>query len=113
MNLLLNAAHAVGALGPGKDRRITASTRAHDGGILLAVEDSGPGIPEAIGSQVFDPFFTTKPAHEGSGLGLTIVAQIASSYGGWARVASPLRTGARIEVWFPCQARQPSIAAAR
>jgi C4-dicarboxylate-specific signal transduction histidine kinase len=106
MNLLLNAAHAVSISPPEPRRRIIVSTRAQDGGVLLAVEDSGQGIPEEIRARVFDPFFTTKPPREGTGLGLTIVAQIAASYGGWARVASPQNGGgARIEVWFPCEAR--------
>lgn len=100
MNLLLNAAHATkGTASP----RILVSTRAHDDGVLLAVEDTGPGIPQDIWPRVFDPFYTTKAPHEGTGLGLTIVAQIASSYGGWARVAEPRGPGARIEVWFPCE----------
>ena len=112
MNLLLNAAHAV-ALSPADgERRIAVSTRGHEGGVLLAVEDSGAGIPEEIRARVFDPFFTTKPAHQGTGLGLTIVAQIASSYGGWARVAPPdSGAGARLEVWFPCDPRRAEAGA--
>jgi C4-dicarboxylate-specific signal transduction histidine kinase len=108
MNLLLNAAHAVSHCASDAPK-ITVSTRAHDGGVLLSVEDSGPGIPEEIRCRVFDPFFTTKPAEEGTGLGLTIVAQIASSYGGWARVGQPIEGGARMEVWFPCGPRQASL----
>jgi signal transduction histidine kinase len=110
LNLLLNAAHAVRRT---PAPRIVVSTRAHDDGVLLAVEDSGPGIPEDIRARVFDPFFTTKPGQEGTGLGLTMVAQIASSYGGWARVARPLGgLGARLEVWFPCRPRLPTLTSA-
>lgn len=101
MNLLLNAAHAA-QLAEDAPPAIRVSTSPHEGGLLLAVEDNGPGIPREIWSRVFDPFFTTKPTYEGTGLGLTIVAQIASAYGGWARVAPPRRAGARLEVWFPC-----------
>jgi signal transduction histidine kinase len=43
---------------------------AHDGTIVLDVEDAGPGIPEARRAELFEPFFTTKP--EGTGLGLWI-----------------------------------------
>lgn len=111
MNLLLNAAHAVSGAKGDALRRIVVSTRAHDNGVLLAVEDTGPGIPEEIRARVFDPFFTTKPANEGTGLGLTIVAQIADSYGGWARVGAPVTTsGARVEVWFPCEPRPAALA---
>lgn len=106
MNLLLNAAHAMSLAPRASPARIVVSTRTHDRGVLLAVEDSGPGIPEDIRARVFEPFFTTKSAREGTGLGLTIVAQIAASYGGWARVTPPESgTGARVEVWFPCDGR--------
>jgi C4-dicarboxylate-specific signal transduction histidine kinase len=105
MNLLLNAAHAIKLSAAPK---IVVSTSTLEEGLLLAVEDNGPGIPASIWGRVFDPFFTTKPEREGTGLGLTIVAQIASSYGGWARVAPKSGSGARVEVWFPCGPRSSS-----
>jgi signal transduction histidine kinase len=41
-------------------------------GVVVEIEDNGPGIPEANLSKLFDPFFTTKPPGEGTGLGLNI-----------------------------------------
>jgi signal transduction histidine kinase len=90
----------------GAPPEIAIQTSTLDDGALVVVEDTGPGIPEELRPRVFDPFFTTKGELEGMGLGLTIVAQIAASYGGWARVTSaPARRGARVEVWFPCRPR--------
>ena len=100
-NLLVNAAQAV-SLAERERREVSLCVTTHEGGTLLVVEARGPGIPSAMTTRVFEPFFTTKGSRDGTGLGLTIVAQIASTYGGWARVsAGRARTGARVEVWFP------------
>lgn len=98
-NLLLNAAFAVrDAPAPA----IWISTWTEGAGVLLSVEDNGPGIPHPLRERVFDAFFTTKAPSEGTGLGLAIVAQIAANAGGWARVSEPkLGTGARVDVYFP------------
>jgi C4-dicarboxylate-specific signal transduction histidine kinase len=59
----------------GRDGTIRATLS--DG--ALAVADSGPGIAEAIRSELFTPFFTTK--RDGRGLGLTIVQEILANHG--------------------------------
>ena len=62
-NLLDNAAYAL--LGEG---RIAIRTRAEKEHVVVEIEDSGPGIPPPIQSQIFDAFFTTKPPGQGTGL---------------------------------------------
>ncbi|MBL8630851.1 MAG: PAS domain S-box protein [Rhodospirillaceae bacterium] len=55
---------------------------------VLRVEDDGPGIPHESFEKVFDPFFTTKSQAEGTGLGLSVVAGLAKSWGGAVDVQS-------------------------
>lgn len=81
LNLLQNAADAL-ARHDG-ERRIRIATRpcpVHEGGALLVVEDTGPGIPPHVRERMYDPLFTTK--RDGTGLGLSIVHRIMSEHGG-------------------------------
>jgi signal transduction histidine kinase len=52
-----------------------------EAGVLISIEDNGPGIPEEIVSQLFQPFFTTK-GERGTGLGLWISRGIITKHGG-------------------------------
>ncbi|NES73907.1 MAG: GHKL domain-containing protein, partial [Okeania sp. SIO2D1] len=56
--------------------------------IVVAITDSGCGIPEEICQKIFEPFFTTKPRGEGSGLGLDIVRRIVDKHQGKIAVES-------------------------
>jgi signal transduction histidine kinase len=67
-NIIGNAADALDK-GGGK---ICVRTRRDDDGVIVEIEDNGPGIPEAIRNRVFESFFTTKPPGKGTGLGLNI-----------------------------------------
>jgi CheY-like chemotaxis protein len=69
--------------------------------VLLAVTDSGVGIPPNILPKVFDPFFTTKPVGRGTGLGLSQVYGFARQSGGIARVRSAEGQGTTVELLFP------------
>ncbi len=61
-----------------------------DGGAIITVWDNGPGVPEAEFEKVFTPFYRTKdaPNRAGTGLGLSLVRQIARRHGGDARCAT-------------------------
>lgn len=73
--------------------------RPHEGrGLLLAVEDSGPGVPEAEREKIFEPFVTTRA--DGTGLGLNIARQIVEAHGGTLRCISG-GSGARFEITLP------------
>jgi two-component system sensor histidine kinase PilS (NtrC family) len=68
-------------------------------GVLVCIEDTGPGIPPHVLPHIYDPFFTTK--EKGSGLGLSIVHRIIQELGGRIEVKSKVGRGTRFEVWVP------------
>ena len=78
LNLVVNAAHAVGEVPreDGAKGHITVRTRREGNWAVVQVEDSGAGIPESIRSRVFDPFFTTKGVGKGTGQGLAIAHSV-------------------------------------
>jgi len=69
--------------------------------VMLAVGDTGPGIPAEIKARIFDPYFTTKEVGKGTGMGLAIIHGIVSSYGGFIDCTSELGKGTLFEVYFP------------
>ncbi len=69
--------------------------------IRISVTDTGVGIPEQNQIKIFDPFFTTKEQGQGTGLGLSTVAGIVRSHGGFVNVYSELGKGARFKVYVP------------
>ena len=71
-NLIDNALDAMGETGT-----LRVSTRtAESGGVVVAVADTGPGMPADVRDRVFEPFFTTKGVGKGTGLGLDISRRI-------------------------------------
>jgi signal transduction histidine kinase len=101
LNLLLNAAEAVGEAGVSDGQvSVTFSGPAEDDAAArqfrLVVEDNGLGIsPEAM-DKIFNPFFTTKD--EGTGLGLAIVHRMIEAHDGTIVVTNGAHGGARFEV---------------
>ena len=96
LNLILNAAEAMGSIEEGV-RELSITTKQHEaGGVLVAVRDSGPGIDPELLDRVFDAFYTTKSS--GVGMGLSICRSIIDAHAGrlWAE-ANDLRRG-RISV---------------
>lgn len=85
--------------------QVRIGLRAVDNGVMVAVEDSGPGIDAAQREAVFSRFYRLErdQAHPGSGLGLAIVKEIADHIGATVKLLDPASgTGLRIEVTFPC-----------
>jgi PAS domain S-box-containing protein len=72
LNLVKNAAQAMGRSNSPPPHRITLRTRKDDGYARIEVEDNGPGMDEQTRRRVFEPFFTTKAVGEGTGLGLSV-----------------------------------------
>jgi CheY-like chemotaxis protein len=100
VNLLLNASQAIEEGGGGS---IRVSTRSTEDGVVLQVEDDGPGVPPALAERIFEPFFTTKSAERGTGLGLSLCADIIHQHLGTLQLADALEGGACFEIYLPLQ----------
>jgi two-component system, NtrC family, sensor kinase len=102
LNLVRNAIEAMDAIKDGR-RVLQARTERHDGRdeIVVAIEDSGPGIdPEKLDG-MFDAFVSTKP--QGMGLGLAICRMIIDRHGGQLSASSGKRRGAVFQFILPRQ----------
>lgn len=109
LNILINAAHAVkDVVGEsGSKGSITISTRRDDGRAIIAISDSGCGIPDSIRDKIFDQFFTTKDPGRGTGQGLAIVHNIVvKNHNGEIKVDSTVGKGTTFTIILPLT--QPS-----
>ena len=94
LNLLLNAAQAMGGSG-----RIRVRAGARNGRCRIAISDRGPGIPDEHRERIFEPFFTTK--NRGTGLGLAITKQVVDAHHGEIEVDSAPGRGTTVTVTLP------------
>ena len=106
LNLIVNAQQA---MQDWQGLRSISIRSGHDGDqVWIEVEDSGPGIPAPISSQIFEPYFTTKST--GMGVGLAVSQGIALAHGGLLSFESPADGGARFRLSLPCSPTEPSQA---
>ncbi|MGH6874577.1 MAG: ATP-binding protein, partial [Aestuariivirgaceae bacterium] len=113
INLAINARDAMGGGG-----KLTIETRIvdldHDyvaanpdvrtgRHVMVAVTDSGSGIPKSLLDKVFQPFFTTKPTGKGSGLGLSMVYGFATRSSGHVRIYSEEGHGTSVKIYLPAR----------
>jgi PAS domain S-box-containing protein len=83
---------------------IRVIVKKHDDGVLIAVEDDGPGIPEGMKEAVFEPFQRGADAPRkapGTGIGLSLVARFAELHGGRAWVEDRPGGGSIFRVYLP------------
>jgi signal transduction histidine kinase len=76
-----------------------------DGGLLVSVADSGPGIPEGIRGQVFEPFMTYEK-RTGTGLGLSIAKSCVDAHEGKISFETKPGVGTTFFIWLPKQSQK-------
>jgi len=94
LNLLINPLQILPSGG-----QVIVRTQSSGNGLIVYIDDNGPGIDEAHRQHVFDPFFTLREG--GIGLGLTVVQQIVRAHGGTIVAEASPMSGARFCISFP------------
>jgi PAS domain S-box-containing protein len=111
LNLSINARDAMGSRGRlSIELANTPLDLAYTGGevdvnpgdyVLLAVSDTGSGMPPDVVAKAFEPFFTTKPVGSGSGLGLSMVYGFVKQSSGHAKIYSEVGSGTSVKMYLP------------
>ena len=84
------------------ERELTIVTASQSDGVLIQVEDTGPGIPEDERTRVFEPFYTTRrPTRRNAGMGLALAQEVVARHGGSLRIDPHYELGCRFEIFFP------------
>jgi C4-dicarboxylate-specific signal transduction histidine kinase len=106
LNLILNGIEAIERTAAGRGE-IVVSTNPRDGGVEVAVSDTGGGVPADVAAKLFTPFFTTK--NGGLGLGLAISRSIIERHGGrlWM-TSNATAAGSTFHFWLPATNATPA-----
>ena len=108
VNLVSNARDA---MPDGGDLRVRAFLREGDpGAVVIAVSDTGPGIPRDVRARLFTPFFTTKGSGRGTGLGLASTRALMLEVGGNIFLEPKEGAGTTFTLVFPVRAEAPALA---
>jgi signal transduction histidine kinase len=99
INLMINGIQAMADIGGDSRELLIESRRDGDGHVVVAVQDSGPGIDPESANQLFDAFFTTKT--EGMGMGLSICRSIIEAHGGQVWASNKAGHGAIFQFSLP------------
>ncbi|MDI1443374.1 ATP-binding protein [Polyangium sp. 6x1] len=104
LNLLGNALKYIAG---SAERRVSIRAARADGGFVeLAVEDTGPGIPDGAKDRIFEPFYRVPGVRApGTGIGLATVRRIVTAHEGRIECVSTLGRGTTFRVWIPCAER--------
>jgi len=100
LNLIVNAADAIEETG--RRGTIGVTTRLDGDEVVIAISDTGRGIPDDIRSKIFDPFFTTKEVGRGSGQGLPLArGVIHEGHGGTLTLDTTPGAGSAFTIRLP------------
>jgi signal transduction histidine kinase len=113
LNVAINARDAM----PGGGKLTIETGNAYLDGqyVMVALSDTGTGMPPEVAARVFDPFFTTKPTGKGTGLGLSQVYGFVKQSRGHVKIYSEIGEGTTVKIYLPraldgTEAAEPSTA---
>jgi two-component system NtrC family sensor kinase len=101
LNLLKNAKEAMP-----KEGILSVRTSQENHKVIVAIQDTGVGIPEELRDKIFEAFFTTKQKVKGVGLGLSVCYGIIKDHGGEIRVESEVNKGTTFTILLPMSSHE-------
>jgi PAS domain S-box-containing protein len=116
LNLVVNAAHAIGDVvkSSGTKGHLGVRTRMEGEDVVISVSDTGTGIPEDVREHIFEPFFTTKEVGSGTGQGLALAwSLVTEKHGGTLSYETAVGHGTTFFVRLHCAGKSRPAAGVR